>query len=260
MGDISEIRGLVVVGSFLAILVTVLIAHIPSDFLVIQLGREITVPEFFEAEELVKYAVTWNASLDGKDKDPTEYATSWHIRTNVGGHEMKIIYAKPNQTFKDRGDIPEEDKDGVFLVQHVILWWIFVTDIHPMDILHQGYDQGKALSRTELDKAYEEGDLSFTFKCHFEINVLFAFNNSKYSKPSEAFDDKALKMVIGVEWDQVATATSGWDLVAMILFFQLPETHPIVKSIIAIPIWISIAYLSFILLLRAIGAIFGGGA
>jgi len=65
--------------------------------------------------------------------------------------------------------------------------------------------------------------------------------------------------MIGINFDQTGTGYNAWDLIGMLLFFQLPDVHWIINILLALPFWVPVAYLTFIFILRAIGAIFGGG-
>jgi len=249
MGDISEIRGLIVVGTFISILV-LLMMWVPAEFFFISDQRRV-IPTEFEGIDIVRFAVTWNASLDGSHPSISPY-TYHFFDAKVAGHDLRFHYALQNRTF---------NSDSVFSVHHIIYWAGIITDTVPCEFFHRGVPKGTALNKAELDGAYEVGDLTFTFQSEtFTMEIFFGFNETIYDKPSVALNDYAMKIMIGVEWDQVATGMSAWDLVAMILFFKLPDIHWIVNAIIAVPIWIAIGYLSFILILRAIGAIFGGGA
>jgi len=250
MGDISELRTIITLGTFLGVLIF-LIACIPPAFLIPDYeGKTIETPEYFEAIEITKYASTWNYTFDGSDitkENPSAYIK----RKEIGGHTFYFYYAKPNKTI-----------NGIFWVGHITYWWIFETGHHRMDIWNSGVYKGTSLDRTELDDDYtERDDLTYTFQCqHTQLDIFFAFNETTYSTPSEAFDGQELKMLIGIEWSQIDTSVSAWDIIGMVLFFQLPTVHWAINALIAIPIWLGMAYVAFILILRTIGAIFGGGA
>lgn len=256
MGDISELRGIVTIGSFLGILV-LLIGWIPYAFYVESYeGRTITTPEYFEAIELEKYATTWNYTLDTTDATLI-YDSFWQYRADdLGGYDFYFEYAKANTTVTDW--ISDE---GIIRIRHIDYWWIFEIGAHTMEIFNDGVSKSYALDRTEMNADYSNNDLSYIFQCdHVQMDVFFAFNETAYDSPTEAFDHYDLHLMIGLEWDQVASSMSAWDIIGMLLFFQLPDMHWMVNAIIAIPIWLAVAYLSYILLLRAIGAVFGGGA
>lgn len=248
MGDISELRGIVTIGSFLAILV-LLISWVPSAFLIPNYeGRTIQAPDYFEAIELEKYAITWNYTLDGTD---AVLFDEWYRyrKDDIGGQDIAIFYVQANSSDTD-----------MFQIYHIEYWWIFETGKHLMEIWNDDKSRGDMLSKAEINQDYANDDLSYTFSCeHFQFDLFFGFDVDTYSDPVDALDHNDLRIMIGVEWDQVSTSLSAWDIIGMLLFFQLPNVHWMVNALIAIPIWLAVAYLSFILILRAIGAIFGGG-
>jgi len=93
-----------------------------------------------------------------------------------------------------------------------------------------------------------------------EYLIIFSFNETLYDSPSQAWYNDELYLLWGMNFDQQRTGYSAWDLIAMTLFFNFPNVHWILNAIIKIPLWIGIAYIAYILILRTIGAIFGGGA
>lgn len=252
MGDISETRLLVTIGTYLGVAV-IIIGLIPYQFLVPDYeGATIEVPEdYWAAISLEKYATTWNYTLDGIDVDFFQFG-NYGKQKELGGNTFIFIYAEANGSI----GLP------IFWVVHVDFWWIFITGQHDMNIVNiGGISRGISLDRDELDADYSADILKYIISCdHTQLDCFFAFDTDLYSTPSEAFDHEALSMLIGITWDQVQTSQSAWDIIAMLLFFQLPEIHWFINAILAIPIWLGIAYLSYILILRTIGAIFGGGA
>lgn len=252
MGDISEMRGLIVVGTFLGSLIF-LVNLIPSQFLVSSYeGRTISVPEYFEAMELQSFVDTINITLDdsgGQVYIPVIMQYAYVYDFELGGHNLELWdhdYASPKHLH----------------VNHYWYWWIFPTAHHQMEWLNkEGFSRGEHLDADELDNDYEETTIRYTIKCeHFQAYVFFGFNETTYSQPSDAWDNNELKLLFGIEFDQVNTSINAWGLIAMLLFFGLPNVHWIIDVLIHIPIWIAEAYLAFILILRTIGAIFGGGA
>jgi len=92
----------------------------------------------------------------------------------------------------------------------------------------------------------------------FQCRAYFGFNDTKYSSPTEAWDNYELDILIGMKFDQVNTSINAWSLISMLLFFQLPEVHWIINALIAIPIWITVAYLIYVLIIKIIPFIAGG--
>ena len=247
MGDLSEYRGLLTVVSFLGMF-ALLISLIPSGFNAAQDVRLVNAEQYegFEAIDLQNFAETWNGSIDAGEM--------WGIlhlqHIDIGGYQFDLVSLNAN---------PPND---VIQMYHYDYWWIFVVGSHKMTWYDKrGFDLGTTVNKAELDSNYEVGKpLEFKAQCpHFFVKVFMNFNTTIYDLPSEAWDDNDLHVLIGINFDQTQTVFNAWDIIGMILFFSLPDINPIINAMIAIPLWACIAYVSFILILRAIGAIWGGG-
>jgi hypothetical protein len=103
------------------------------------------------------------------------------------------------------------------------------------------------------------------------FDVHFSFNASMYGDPSFAWDNNTgnpvpddLWVLSGINFNQERTTYDAWGLVVAILFFNLPGlltgTPAFIGYLLSIIAWIPMIYVAYILLLRSIGALFGGGA
>jgi hypothetical protein len=81
---------------------------------------------------------------------------------------------------------------------------------------------------------------------------MFGYNTTSYDNCTQAYENDALGIWLGINFDQVNTQYNAWNLISMILFFQMPDVHPLINVIIAIPIWVTIAYLVFTLITKLI--------
>ena len=121
---------------------------------------------------------------------------------------------------------------------------------------------GEQLTPDILNQEYSDfGVMEYTSNCeHVEFVVILNFNDTLYSTPSDAWDSDELYVFTGIHFDQTQTTFNVWEIIGMLLFFGLPDVHFLINAVISIPLWCCIAYLSYILILRTIGALFGGGA
>lgn len=252
MGDISEIRGLLVGGSFLAITV-LLITWIPPEFYATQGQRTIKPPDYFESSEVIVMNYTYLMNI-----------TSGHFEDWWGkeefGYDM-LFEASTSGTYYIDGEI----YSGHWMLnRHGYTFWGMWTGGHKQEWINdEGISRGKVLEDGEIESDWDDQKnlASYTVKCkHFYMLADIGYNTTAYSSVSDAWDDDDLRVLFGINWDQRGTTWDAWSLIAGILFFKLPQIHPYINAMIAIPLWIAVAYISFILVLRAIGAIFGGGA
>lgn len=254
MGDISELRGLLVIVGFLASLV-LLISLIPTGFFAYTFeGRTIIVEDYFEAIDLQSFVDTWTYTLNETGGElvfgfdvyevPVETAGEW-----LGGHDISLFYRVANASNPEVLTLTHFWAEFIFGQQHDLEWKNF-----------QGISRGTSLEGTELDADYSEETIDYTSLCsHFQVKVFFGFNETTYSSPTEAWNHHGLSILIGINFDQVSTGSDAWGIISMLLFFQMPEISVFLNAIIAIPLWIGILYITYILILRAIGAVFGGG-
>lgn len=233
MGDISELRGLLVVGSFLAITV-LLIAWIPSEFYVAGQTRTLNIPPEFDAIDLVNYAATHNFTLDD------DVWEDWGKPTF--GHDMTFL-----ASYYDMANIHSYG----FFEAHKMHWFN-----------KNGVDRGDVLDIDEINADWDSGVnmASYKVQCnHFYMYAFISYNTS-YPSLKVAWDDAKAYILFAIDFAQKGSAWSAWSLITGILFFKLPFIDPYTNAMIAIPLWIAMAYIAYILVLRAIGAIFGGGA
>jgi len=252
MGDLSEFRGLLVAGTLLSIFV-LLVNAIPGDFLVAQSDNmQVNLPDdVFKSVDVSSYATTYNLTLDDSGLQIFLYGvpTAYRYSFSIGGHHFYLY-----------DYLPAGGGPAVRLT-HYWYWWIFPTNLHNLDFIDNiGFNDGDLLTSTELDADYTSGNIRYTVDCdHVNMETFFGFNETAYSSPSLAWAANDLRILFGMELDQVNTSTNAWMVISQVLFFQSPEVHSSINYIIAVPIWLCVAYVTFIVILKVMGAIFAGG-
>jgi len=250
VGDISELRGLVIIGSFLACFALIASLIPPQLFPSYVEGRQIEVPDYFEAIDLQSFANTSIYILNETGGAPA-FEDLYYVDIGIGGHDLNLYYRIANSTY-----------EMLLYIRHAFAeWWGWVYYHDLTWINGEGISRSDRLQASELNSDFANERATYKVECnHLFIRVYFGYNETLYSSPEEAWNYGALNMLVGINFDQTSTGYNAWSLIAMLLFFQMPDVHWIINAIISVPIWIAVAYISFILILRAIGAIFGGGA
>lgn len=250
MGDISEMRGLVTVVTFLGVVV-LLIAFIPNQFYTASGARNVNVPDVFEGIDIYSFAESKMIGLN-ETGGSIWWADSnyYHVDIDIGSRNFDLYYKRANKT-----------NLNLFVI-HIWYEWIFIPYDHRLTWYnYQGIEKGDYLLVSYLEEDGEDGKARYNIECsHFRAYSQLAYNNTLYSSFEDAWNNHGLYAFFGIDFDQVNTSYNAFALLGMLLFWQLPEVHWIVNILLSIPLWICIAYLTFILILRAIGAIFGGGA
>jgi hypothetical protein len=146
------------------------------------------------------------------------------------------------------------------------------------------YGEGRAMNKKILEAYWEETDSygtqlnysSFKVKMNYEerqpvtVDVHFSFNTSLYGDPQFAWDAQTgnptpddLWVLTGVGFTQARSSYDAWGIVEALLFFNVPQilegTPSFIGYLLSVITWVPIVYISFILILRAIGSVFGGG-
>jgi len=256
MGDISELRGLIVIVTFLGVSF-LLISFMPTALYSPGKTRTVETPEF-EGIDVMNFVDTANTAMNetGGYTDPLD--STWYIVDpiddgdgDLGGHDILYRYRKANQSTHE--------------IIHDHLYGVFIfTFSHDMDHYDKsGVNRGTVLDVSEIEANRNEDNKTsaFTVKCgHFSCKAIYNFNSTKWNNFTHAWNHNELYVFHGINFDQVATGYNAFDLISRILFFQMPEGNAILNAIIAIPIWIGIGYIVVILIYRTIGAVFGGGA
>jgi len=228
---------LVTVVTFLSVFF-ILVSMMPAGLLYTPSEkRTIDVPEYFESVDITSFSQFKNITI-GKDlSDLPEY---WF---DLGGHSF---YWDTNYHI------------------HVLTlwthggWWYFTWDFNSF----KWYDSN-GIERSwgygtewHLDWDSINCSESWTLKQiggqEVQVSVFWGYNKTAYASAWHAFMNNDLNVLIAIGFDQLNTSINAWNLVGSLLFFQTPEVHPAINAIIAIPIWVMIAWLIYILILKAI--------
>ena len=248
MGDISETRILIVVGCLVGIFAYLLVT-IPQPLLPAS-EREtasITYPDNWESGDLLYLTETWNMTDIAVDTDET---------FELGGRSFNLI-----------GYDSALNGPSIQLHEYWYEWLVFYTH-EPCEWLRNtnrfvDSDFPNALMMESLDNQSitqeERFIVRWTEHSQFKMYAILSYDTGTYASWELALDAGALGLWLGVQFDQTNTTYNAWDIIGMVLFFSMPDIDPFLNAIIAVPIWLGVAYISFILLLRAVGAIFGGG-
>jgi hypothetical protein len=241
MGDLSEMRGFVVVASFIGLLIF-LLAFMPVEFAYpTATGRTIEVPSYFDSGQLGSAVLIANC---------TGLGPSYVSSINVAGYPITV-----SALFDRKGVLVEH-------VQEPIEWLTFVDGNGVTVSTYEIVMLPPPLFGTEINYMKPSNMVNtekLTIKCsHTSMTGYFGWATT-YTNGEDAYDHNALWLYLEAGLDRNNTALNGWSLIQSVLFLNIPNVEPIISYIVGIPIWICIAYLSFIMVLRVAGAIFGGG-
>jgi len=138
--------------------------------------------------------------------------------------------------------------------QHITWEWFIFHTAHYMDI----EEAGLALSKNETLSNWESdfnASILYPVECnHVTVKVWLTDSNSSRNDIGEAWDDGEIDVSMGFGFDDIRTTFNAWDIVGRLLMFQAVEIGiPLfINIILVMPIWASIGYLIYRLILLAI--------
>jgi len=243
-GSMGELKPLVLIVSFLGLLF-ILINMIPGEFYAASYeGREVNIPEYFEGIDIQSYIQTWTYTLN--ETEGKEVYGYYDVNINDGdfaGHKFRLSYKLPNSSSLN------------LLIDRCFTTWFFFEDAeHMIWYNKQGIKLTDCLLTDEqIEGESVDGESRYVLRCSkAEFDVYFYYNSTIWNNATEAWNHHELHFFAGIGFDQLNTSINAWSLISSILFFQMPDVHPILNAMVAIPLWISIAYLVYVLILKAI--------
>ena len=250
MGDISELRGLIFVVTFLGSLL-LLIAWIPPQLFEASEGRTVSVPDLFESIDVWSFAETFTYQMN--ETGGSSIGTMYYITNSgldIGNRDFTFYYRQANET-------PLELK-----MQHNWFWFIF-PQLEMMEWMnYKGVSRGVILSVDEMEDDSPDNETVqyrvISPKKGWQYFASFSFNSTLYGNFTHAWDFHGLHFFWAVNFDQVGTSFNAFQLIGMLLFFQLPDINVYINALMAIPIWACVAYLVTIFILKVIPLIGGG--
>lgn len=247
---------LIFVFVFLGCFVT-LLALIPNQFAIATKEYSTfgsTIPDVWNGIDLLAYNFTgaWNFTIPAGE--------GWE-NFDIGGRNLRFDYV--NTALKGKY-LRLYHRYGFGLL------WNEAMDWYNREGILKSYQQaGSAtIGEYQLDEEYATyGDMKFNVIClglgggssYFQVTTLFAFNTTLYSSPTEAWDNSALDILIGITFDQSSTALNAWYIVTSLLTFNTLEVFGntgasaiAMNFILALPFWASIAFIAFVILMELI--------
>lgn len=248
MGDMSEYRGLIFCGTLLIISVF-LIGIIPANFAVSydESDRNPSIPEYIDAQSVLNWNSTYTVNFSNLTYGLGYYYEQWG--KDEIGHDL-FFYMK-NSTVNE------------IWLEHGDYWLGSWNAWHRMDWINDaGTNRGTELSLTEIEGDLDTEDTArYKVQCRdFFMYCLIGYNDT-YTDLENAWDNNGVALIFGIDWDQQGTSLNAFSIASSFLSFDANITGNIyVDTLIRAPVLIAGVYIAFILVLRTLGAVFGGGA
>jgi len=243
----SEYKGLIAAGTLLASFAILALA-IPVELYVSSTGRLIEPPDYFELGDLFYYSETALHYLNDTGGGLWALDNTYRAKdVDIGEWNIDLLYKRPNAS-------------GTYniVLYHFHTEWIIFPASHNMEWFNEnGASRGTNLLVNELHSDLDgDSQINYYAECdHTRYYLQIAFNSTIYANVTDAWDHGGVGVFFGVRFDDTNTGYNAMNLIASILFFQMPDVHWSINSLIAVPIWIAVGYISIILILRAIDAL-----
>lgn len=247
MGDISEMRGLIVLFTIVALTIS-LIVLIPAQFFT----PEDSINEPYSPDADVLDLIAWNSTYV---LNMTYGAGFQYYDFELNGYNFVVT------TF-------EYNSDDWLAVSTYAKWWVFEWDRQDFTWYNSGVKYSEEIAPTLTYQAINDTKISndtFTFSLknkYTSTSVTCVWNSSAYASFDAAYEDDAASLVFNVDWNDRNTGMNALQLVGMVLTGSLPNMDPALSVVFAMISWGLVAagvYLGFIFVLRIVGAVFGGG-
>lgn len=242
MGDISEMRGVIVLLVFVTATV-ITVSLIPSEIFISNLENRPN-PDIGDISDIIAWNATYQLNiLDGNTHEFSLGGYNYKVDCDVfgyGDHVWMFTYA-----------------EFLFIEWDIDTFRWYYGDSDISSPLGNNY----ALYIPDLD-VYENPVELNAINGKTKAAVTVSFNASLYSNFSDAYDNDGVYLEFNSNWEDRATSLNALQVVNLILVGGLPNLHPALSVILALIGWAVVAttaYLIFIFALRLVGAIFGGG-
>jgi len=195
-----------------------------------------------------------------------DYGTE-RYKTETPEHIWRFGYFMGVNVTGETIEIERYEKHAVVVGdRHIHISWL-PSGIHPDALLFQHqYEEGLGLPPFIHDITPEDKDdiwvdlefilehnpigqnvSFFTAKCECPLiyQIFIEFDNVTYTDFQDAWNNGILNVTIAIPAEDAYLKPNAIQIMMSILFFQAPDIHPAINVIIAIPIWVCIAFISF---------------
>lgn len=247
MGDLSELRGLITVVAFMGVF-TLMLSWVPPELYVADDFRGVYTPEQFEAIEVYAFA-DYEAIVNDESSGHVDIfdSTMWVYEDfELGNWDLDFIYRRANES----GLICTVKHEAWNLLVFPDFHALTQYDTRGVDVMSGGWLTIDAIE----ENAEPNGYISrFRAECgHFALYGFYSFNITRWANFEEAWNHEELNIFFGIDFDDVNTSYNAFHLVSMLLWFSLPDIPIYIQAPIALGIWVSVAYLLYVLIIKMI--------
>ena len=219
-----------------------LIAYVPMGLLVFDESYAVTTPESYQGADIGNYRFVHNVTID--DSNFAIFQSVRRYQFELGG-QYWVLLIDSNYNYLKVG---RRNYFGIFWVSTD--WLTFKHEL--------GADRGEFLDDYEMNWDYSQDEDWTKYRMYnpndagigCEVNL--GFNTTTYDSPKEAFDNKELVCYIGMGIDNLYSTLNAWQLIGMIMFFQVPDINPVLGYFLGFTLWFFFVFPIVLIMLKFI--------
>lgn len=261
MGDISEMRAVVVVLAFVIFTVTfvgLMVTESPSMFFGITQGSSGT--PVGDSATSPSELLAWNSTY----QQPINDTLGSNYPFDLGGWHFRLSYWLPGASTKY---VSMETYDFFLFFSYNIedMSWYDAENNLKSGYYEVSYHIDKtAILLSVMDSDYATGGLgALSYKVQnskTRLTLNFWFDTTTYDNCTDALTSGGtIYMLVGQDFADRNTSINALSFISGIFTFNLPGLPFVINLIIWLSMFPALIYLAFIFILRIIGAVFGGG-
>lgn len=205
----------------------ILTSLISPNLLIYSESYGLITPETYQGAELGNYQFVYNVTVD--DSTFTQFQALQLHNFELGGQYWTLFIDSGYNYLR----LGRRNYFGIFLISYD-----YLTFRHEL-----GSDRGDVLTKDEMNLDFSEDVDWIKYRMYnpsdagvgCEINL--GFNRSEFNTPYEAFENEELVVYVGMGIDNLYSTLNAWQLITLVMFFQLPNIDPLTNALIAFPLW-----------------------
>lgn len=242
MGDISEMRGLIVLFTIVALTIT-LILLIPPEFFTAATNEQ-NKPDSVNPQNIIAWNQTYSVNASAG------VSQTW----SMNGYNFWFAIEKTDPFGAyDKIKLATYDSFWIFTWNYDYFGW-YDADDNLISVSNELYAETVDLYGTPYQFACKNSKT--------EVRATIAYNTTAYTDFADACSSTDFSVIFNIDWDDRASSMNALSLISLILTGSMPGVDPVLSIIFGLLSWGIVAagcYMAFIFVLRIVGAVFGGG-
>jgi len=216
--------------------------YVPSSLLVFDDTYSTTIPDAYQGADIGDYRFVHNITINDSNFVVSREVRQYQFEL---GNQFWVLLIDSEYNYLKVG---RRNYFGIFWISTD--WLTFKHEL--------GTDRGEFLYADDMNLDYSQDEDWTKYRMYnpsdagvgCEINL--GFNTSLYSSPKEAFENQALVCYIGIGLDSLYSTLNAWQLITLIMFFQLPDMNPVVMYFLGFTLWFFFALPIVLIMLKFI--------